>query len=187
MGERRLARLGGTFDLSVERIFLEIHPETPPEGRPVESLGYPPERWAQMTANLARMGKGEGIHFIERTFTTNSHRALLLAEAARESVSGVFEALNEALFRAYFSEGTNIGDEAVLRRIAEEAGVPRETVDLAWSDPRFEERLKRQHEVAARVGVTGIPTFILGNRWILEGAVPTEMLIEVAQKAAGAS
>ncbi|HZD54984.1 MAG TPA: DsbA family protein, partial [Candidatus Aquicultoraceae bacterium] len=125
-----------------------------------------------MTANLARMGKAEDIVFIERTFTTNSHKALLLAEAARESGSGAFEALNESLFKAYFSEGRNIGDEQVLRRIAEAAGVPGETVDLAWSDPRFEERLKRQHEAAQRVGVTGIPTFVLGNKWIVEGAVP---------------
>jgi predicted DsbA family dithiol-disulfide isomerase len=184
VGERRLARLDGSFDLEVERSFLEIHPETPPEGRPISSLGYPPERWAQLTANLARMGKEEGLFFIDRTFTTNSHKALLLAEAVRESGSGVFEALNEALFRAYFSEGKNIGDPVVLRRIAEEAGVPGETVDRAWSDPRFEERLKRQHDAASRVGVTGIPTFILGNKWILEGAVPTEMLTKVAQEIA---
>jgi predicted DsbA family dithiol-disulfide isomerase len=182
VGERRLARLDGSFDLEVERSFLEIHPETPPEGRPIESLGYPPERWAQLTANLTRMGKEEGIFFIDRTFTTNSHKSLLLAEAVRESGSGAFEALNEALFRAYFSEGKNIGDEAVLRRIAKESGVPGETVDRAWSDPRFEEGLKRQHDVASRVGVTGIPTFILGNQWILEGAVPTEMLMKVAQE-----
>jgi predicted DsbA family dithiol-disulfide isomerase len=166
----------------VERSFLEIHPETPPEGRPIESLGYPPERWAQLTANLTRMGKEEGIFFIDRRFTTNSHKALLLSEAVRESGSGAFELLNEALFRAYFSEGKNIGDPAVLRRIAEEAGVPGETVDLAWSDPRFEEGLKRQHDVASRIGVTAVPTFILGNQWILEGAVPTEMLIKVAQE-----
>jgi len=182
VGERRLARLSGFFDLKVERSFLEIHPETPPEGRPISSLGYPPERWAQMMANLARMGNEENIVFIDRTFTTNSRKALLLAEAAKDSGSDVFEALNEGLFRAYFSEGKNIGDVAVLRKIAEETGVPGETVDRAWSDPRYQERLKRQHEAASRVGVTGIPTFIIGNKWILEGAVPVDMLRKVAQE-----
>ena len=128
------------------------------------------------------MGKEEGLLFIDRTFTTNSHKALLLAEAVKESGSGPFELLNEALFRAYFSEGKNIGDAAVLRRIAKESGVPGETVDRAWSDPRFEERLKRQHDAASRVGVTGIPTFILGNKWIIEGAVPTDVLMKVAEQ-----
>lgn len=184
MGERRLARLGGSFDLQVERSFLEIHPETPPEAKPISSLGYPPERWKEMMANLARMGKEENILFIDRTFTTNSRKALLLAEAAKEAGSGIFDALNEGLFRAYFSEGKNIGDVAVLREIAEETGVPGETVYRAWSDPLYEERLKRQHEAASRVGVTGIPTFIIGNKWILEGAVPTDMLRKVAQEVA---
>ena len=133
------------------------------------------------------MGKEEDIFFIDRTFTTNSHKALLLAEAVRESGSGAFELLNEALFRAYFSEGKNIGDPAVLRTTAEETGVPGETIDRAWRDPRFEERLKRQHDAASRVGVTGIPTFILGNKWILEGAVPTEMLKKAAREVAQAA
>jgi predicted DsbA family dithiol-disulfide isomerase len=182
VGERRLARLGDTFELKVERSFLEIHPETPPEGRPISSLGYPPERWAQMMSNLARMGKEEDILFNDRTFTTNSHSALLLAEAVKSSEPEMFERLNESLFRAYFSDGRNIGDATILRRIAEETGVPRVTVDRAWSDPGVEERLQRQHEAASRVGVTGIPTFIIGNRWIIEGAVPVDVLRKAARE-----
>lgn len=184
MGERRLARLSGSFELKVERSFLEIHPETPPEGKPVSSLGYAPERWAEMTANLARMGKQENIAFIDRTFTTNSHKALLLAEAARDLDAVIFEDLNERLFRAYFSEGRNIGEAAVLRKIAEAAGVPGEMAELAWSLPLYEERLKGQHETASRIGVTAVPTFIIGNRWIVEGAVPVDMLRKVAKEAA---
>ena len=70
--------------MHVERRFLEIHPETPAEGRPVSELGYPPDQWARMMENLERMGRAEGIVFSERTFTTNSHKSLLLAEAAKE-------------------------------------------------------------------------------------------------------
>jgi len=40
--------------------------------------------------------------------------------------------------------------------------------------------LKRDHEAASRIGITGIPTFIIGNKWILEGAVPVDMLRKVA-------
>ncbi len=187
MGGRRLARLSEAFDLKVEHIFLEIHPETPPEGKPVSSLGYPPEIWREITANLARMGKTEDIVFAARTFTTNSHKALLLAEAVKESAPGVFDALSERLFRAYFTEGRNIGDPAVLREIARDAGVPGETVERAWTDPVYEERLTAQGEVANRVGVTGIPTFVFGKTWIVEGAVPTATLKEFARKAVSAS
>jgi predicted DsbA family dithiol-disulfide isomerase len=182
VGERRLARLSEEFDVRLERRFLEIHPETPAEGRPVSELGYPPEQWTRMTENLDRMGKAEGIVFSERSFTTNSHKALLLAEAAKEEGTEVFEALNEGLFRAYFTEGRNIGDPQVLRDVAQAAGLPAARTGQAWSDAAYEERLARDHEAAARIGITGIPTFIVDGRWIIEGAVPLEMLREVAKK-----
>jgi predicted DsbA family dithiol-disulfide isomerase len=182
VGERRLARLNEDFDVRVERRFLEIHPESPAEGMPISELGYPPVQWARMMGNLERMGKAEGIVFSERTFTTNSHKALLLAEAAKEEGPEVFEALNEGLFRAYFTEGRNIGDLQVLREVAQAAGVPAGRLEQAWSDAAYEERLVRDHAAAAEIGITGIPVFIIDNRWILEGAVPVEMLREAAKK-----
>jgi len=182
VGERRLARLNEEFDVRVERRFLEIHPETPAGGRPVSELGYPPDRWARMMENLEGMGKAEGIVFSERTFTTNSHKALLLAEAAKEEGSKVFEAINEGLFRSYFSEGRNIGDPRVLREVAQAGGIPAARLEQAWSDAVYEERLSRNREAAAQIGVTGIPTFIVDGRWILEGAVPVRMLLEAAKR-----
>jgi predicted DsbA family dithiol-disulfide isomerase len=182
VGERRLARLGEEFDVRVERRFLEIHPETPAEGRSVSELGYPPGQWARMMENLDRMGSAEGIVFSGRSFTTNSHKALLLAEAAKGDGPEVFEALNEGLFRAYFTEGRNIGDPRVLGDVAEAAGVPAGRTVQAWSDAAYEERLARDHAAAAGIGITGIPTFIVDGRWFLEGAVPVEMLREVAKK-----
>jgi len=134
-------------------------------------------------ANLARMGKQENIAFIERTFSANSHKALLLAAAVNAAGSDRFEVLNEALFRAYFGEGRNIGDADVLRKIAEVSGVPMDVVERAWSDPRYEEALKNDNEAASRVGVTGIPTFIIADKWIIEGAVPVAMLRQVVQEA----
>ncbi len=187
MGGRRLARLSDAFDLKVDHSFLEIHPETPPEGRPISSLGYPPERWRQMIANLARMGKQDGIVFAERTFTGNSHKALLLAEAVKRSAPGIFEPLSERIFHAYFTEGRNIADAAVLREIAKAAGVPAETVERAWTDPIYEERLRAQGEAASLLGINAVPTFIFGNKWLVEGAVPADMLRKAAQEALAAS
>ncbi len=187
MGGRRLARLSDAFDLKVEHSFLEIHPETPPEGKPVSSLGYAPERWAQMMANLSRMGQEEGIVFVQRTVTANSHRALLLGEAAKDLGPALFDSLGERIFRAYFSEGKNIGDAAVLREIARETGVSAEAVERAWGDPLYEERLEAQGETAVRLGVTAVPTFSIGDTWIVEGAVPTDILRKVARKAADAA
>jgi len=110
--------------------------------------------------------------------------SLLLAEAAKEEGQEIFEALNEGLFRAYFTEGRNIGDPQVLRDVAQAVGVSAGRIGQAWSDAAYEKRLARDHEAAAEIGITGIPTFIVDGRWIIEGAVPVEMLREVAQKIA---
>lgn len=177
IGDRRLAKLEERFDLRVERRFLEIRPETPASGRPVSDLGYPPERWRQMMANLARMARGENITLAERQITTNSRRALLLAEAAKEEGEEVFRALNEGIFYAFFCKGRNIGDTAVLRAVAANAGVRPETVDRAWRAPVYEERLRENRRVAGRLAISGVPAFLIGDR-LLMGAVSTASLLE---------
>ncbi len=187
MGGRRLARLGDAFDLKVEHSFLEIHPETPPEGRPVASLGYPPERWAQMMASLSRMGRDEGIVFAERTTSANSHRALLLGEAAKELAPAFFDALSERIFRGYFSEGKNIGESAVLREMAREAGIAEDILDRAFREPRHEGRLRVQGEAAARLGIGAVPTFLFAGKWMVEGAVPADMLRKLAREITAAA
>lgn len=181
IGDRRLARLADHYDLAVDWHFLEIHPDTPPSGMPVSELGYPAEQWRQMMEHLTRMAGEENIPLAERKITTNSHKALLLAEAAKGEGADVFSALNEKLFAAFFGEGRNIGDDSVLRTLAEEAGVAPDVVERAWSEPVFEETLNSNRAVAARLGITGVPSFLIGNR-ILVGAVPAETLFAAARE-----
>ncbi|MGZ8428700.1 MAG: DsbA family oxidoreductase [Candidatus Deferrimicrobiaceae bacterium] len=182
IGDRRLARLKRCYDLKVDRRFLEIHPDTPPGGVPVSELGYPPEQWRQMMANLSRMADEEKITLAERKITTNSHKALLLAEAAQKEGAEVFEALNEKLFAAFFGEGRNIGDDGVLRSLAQEAGVSPEIVERAFREPAYEQMLRANQAIAGQLGITGVPAYLIGNR-IVVGAVPTETLLAAAREA----
>jgi predicted DsbA family dithiol-disulfide isomerase len=182
IGDRRLARLSERYDLKVERRFLEIHPDTPPGGVPVSELGYPQEQWRQMMANLSRMADEEMIALTERKITTNSHKALLLAEATKEEGTEVFEALNEKLFAAFFREGRNIGDDLVLRSLAQEAGLSQEIVERAFCEPAYEQMLRANQGIASQLGITGVPAYLIGNR-IIVGAVPTETLLAAAREA----
>ncbi len=181
IGDRRLSRLGEHYDLKVDHRFFEIRPDTPSSGMPVSKLGYPPDRWRQMMEHLARMAQEEGISLAEREITTNSRKAMLLAEAAKEDGAEVFGALNENLFAAFFCEGRNIGDEAVLRQVAEASGVPPATVLRAFRDPAYLEKLTLNYAIAGKLGITGVPTFLIGNR-ILVGAVPAATLLAAARE-----
>lgn len=165
--------------MRVNWTFMEIHPDNPATGRPVEELGYPPQQWQQMMANLKQMAIEENLPIVERTFTTNSHKALLLAEAAKEVGDDVFYRLHDRLFEAYLGEGQNIGDENVLRVLAQEAGVPDDTVERAWRERCYEERLQSNLVIAGQAGITGTPAFVFGKR-VLMGAVPTLTLRDAA-------
>jgi predicted DsbA family dithiol-disulfide isomerase len=182
IGDRRLNRLREWYDLKIHWRALEIHPDTPATGKPVRELGYPPAQWAQMMGSLDRMAREEGLPLAERTFTTNSHRALLLAEAAKEAGAETFYKLHDRLFEAYFCEQQNIGDPQVLTTIARESGLPAEQVEKAWSDPAYEAVLQQNLAAARQLRITGTPTFIIGKQ-VLVGAVPLEQLRKAAEAA----
>ncbi len=180
IGSVRLARLREEYELSVDWVGLEIHPDNPPEGRPVEALAYAPEQWAQMMSALYQMAEEEGVYIKPRSFTTNSHKALLLAEAAKEEGESIFYRLHDRLFQAYLGEGQNIGQLEVLRLIARESGMEAHAAERAWSEPYYEQRLHASQIRAARLGITGTPTYLIGERYLVPGAVPVSVLREAA-------
>jgi predicted DsbA family dithiol-disulfide isomerase len=180
VGDARLDKLRVDYELDVNWCFFEIHPDNPAEGKPVEELGYPPEQWKRMMANLEQMARSDGLALAPRTFTTNSHSALLLAEATRSLAPQAFDDLHKRLFEAYFAERQNIGDRDVLRKIAAECEIPDDVVEKAWSDPDYEVRLRDQCIRAARMGVQGVPAYLFG-RHMVSGAVPAETLVRAAE------
>lgn len=179
IGYLRLEKLRGEYDIDVDWRFLEIHPDNPPEGKPVTELGYPPEHWEMLMANLARMAEAEGVSLPERTFTTNSRRALKLAQAVGEAQPGVFESLNREMYEAYFLRGENIGDPAILESLAVSCSVEPEVVQRAWSDRHYEDVLDANQRDAVKLRISGTPTYVFGNQ-VYSGAIPLEMLRKAA-------
>lgn len=184
IGFLRLEKLRDEYDLHIDWRFLEIHPDNPPEGKPVTELGYPPEHWEMLMANLARMAQAEGVDLPERTFTTNSRRALKLAEAVRGLQPQVFQRLNRELYEAYFLRGENIGDREVLESLASACGVEPATIEQAWHNAHYEEVLDGNQRSAAWLRISGTPSYVFG-RQVYSGAIPVEMLRRAADEAVG--
>jgi predicted DsbA family dithiol-disulfide isomerase len=180
IGSVRLERLAGRHPLSIRWRFIEIHPDNPPEGRPLSELGYPPQQWAQMQANLRAMAEEEEIPLAERSFTTNSRRALLLAQATLDQRSRSFLPLHRRIFRAYFVEQLNIGDPEVLTQLARELGVD-DLIEEAWSSPKYVGMLLKHVEAAQGVGLTGVPALEVGKR-LFTGAVSMQTLEHALQQ-----
>jgi predicted DsbA family dithiol-disulfide isomerase len=181
IGNNRVVRLEEQYNLKINWCGLEIHPETPPEGMPASELGYTPKQWQQMMHTLQQLATEENINIRAHDFTTNSHKALLLAEAAKSCGKEIFYRLHNRLFHDYFSLGKNIGDEEVLRELANDSGIPEEIVEGAWTHKKFEARLKLNYQAAQKFGVSGTPTFIIGDQ-VISGAVPYQQLVRAAEE-----
>jgi predicted DsbA family dithiol-disulfide isomerase len=154
------------------RAFL-LRPDTPPEGR---ELPYPPDVLEQRMAPLRAQADELGLPMTVHERVSNSRPALEAAEYAREQ--RLFEPFHRAAFHAYWAEGRDIGRMGVLREIAESVGLDPDGMEQALDEQRYTARVESDHDLAVRIGFTGVPAFILGNRAII-GAQPYQAFEQV--------
>lgn len=182
IGHTRLMRLAREEPLDIEVQLMEIHPETPPEGRPLAALGYPAEQRRIMEDNLRRMAVEDDLPLAARERTVNSRRALQLGEAIRRQHPDLFLPYSERIFQSYFAAGGDISDPALLRRLATEFGLDAGWVADIGQDDMLAAALREHAREAARIGLRGVPGFVIG-RYLLRGAVPFEDLYRAVQLA----
>lgn len=139
-----------------------------------------PEQLEMMMANLKERADEVGLPLNPPGMVVNSRKALALAEYARDQ--GALERLHLPLFQAYFVAGENLSDEGVLRRLATEVGLDADAALQAVADGRYQQRLAESAQQARAYGVTGVPTWIINDRYKLVGAQPYEQLREVFRR-----
>ena len=157
---------------------MEIHPEFPAEGLPRRAFGGPYMRAAE--ENVQRLAAECGLTMRSPDPLANTHGALRAAEFARDA--GLFEPFHRRLFEVYFQEGQNIGQRAVLLATGGEVGLDVAGLAEALDGGRYEDRLAAAQEEAGRLGISGIPTFLMEGMWLI-GAQPIEMLRRMAERA----
>ncbi|MGZ6010129.1 MAG: DsbA family oxidoreductase [Rhizomicrobium sp.] len=128
-------------------------------------------------------GAGEGIEFafdkIAKTPNTlDSHRLVRWAAGA-----GVQDDIVERLFQAYFIEGRDVGDPAVLSAIATEAGMDGDLVATLLAGDADLAEVEREAGLASEMGISGVPTFIFDSKFMISGAREAELLVRVIDKA----
>ncbi len=151
-----------------------LHPETPDSGIPLEELfqgrGYDIEEMKQRMSGLMAE---ENLPYGNRSHTYNSRFAQELAKWGESFPEG--EAMNLKLFEAYFAEGRNLAEPVVLLVVAEAAGLDRDAAEEMIRKRSFRDAVDADWKRAHELGVTGVPTFISGNRGLV-GAQPYEAL-----------
>ena len=165
---------------------FQLNPDLPPEGRDrreyLDAKFGGPDAVRTIHARIEAAGRGAGIEFrfdrITRSPNTfNAHRLIRLADTQQRAAAMV-----EALFRAYFVEGHDIGDTDTLAELARASSL---AVDLrAWlaGDGQRAEVLE-DLQTARRLGIGGVPFFILEERYALSGAQPVAVFVQALQAA----
>jgi predicted DsbA family dithiol-disulfide isomerase len=137
-----------------------------------------PKAVEEMDRRMNAVGAAEGIRFAldkirKSPNTLDAHRLAWLAE--RE---GVQEAVVDGLFRAFFTEGRDIGDRAVLADVGAAAGLDRGVVTAFLESDEGTKEVAAEEAEARKMGVEAVPTFIIGGKFAVSGAQNPEVFVE---------
>jgi predicted DsbA family dithiol-disulfide isomerase len=190
LGKRRLDRAIGLLDdIKVEvnwRPFF-LDPTIPKEGmsrRTYLESKFGAERLKTIHDPLIAAGKEDGVPYeIDRiTRTPNSMDAHRIIRWSH--IQGKQHDVTERLFMAYWNAGLDVGDHAVLLKIAGDAGMDKADVSEKLENGADVDAINAEVSHAYRMGVTGVPCFIFAQKQGLMGAQPAEQLAEMIRKLA---
>jgi predicted DsbA family dithiol-disulfide isomerase len=191
IGKRRfeaaLSRFEHAEEVRIAWRSFELDPDAPLErtgdraARLAEKYGISPQRARELEADLVHTAAAEGLDFrfdVARSGCTfDGHRLVHLA-----AVHGLQDTMKERLLRAYFSEGELIGDRGTLARLAVEVGLDGEQVAETLAGTRFADAVREDERSAGQLGISAVPTFVVGRALGVSGAQPPEVLLDLLRE-----
>jgi predicted DsbA family dithiol-disulfide isomerase len=186
IGKRRFEAAVEQFDGEVEVTWrsFELDPGAPAirEHTATEHLaakyGMSVEQAEASHAQMTALAAQEGLEYhFERARGGNSFDAHRLIHLAADQ--GRQDAAIERLMRGYFTDGLPIGDRAALIALAAELGLD----GAALEGDDYSDAVRADEELAQRIGIQGVPFFVLDRRYGVSGAQPAEILVQALEKA----
>jgi predicted DsbA family dithiol-disulfide isomerase len=187
IGKRRFEAALAAFDrrdeVQVAYRAYQLDPSAPPGAATPVIDAYArkfggPERAAQIIDHVSAVAATAGLEFrMDRALRANTllaHRLLWFAEPR-----GVQHELKERLLRAYFVDGLHVGDPEVLRDLAAEVGLDAAEVERFLAGHEGAHEVHEQMARASELGITGVPTFVVGGRFSIPGAQEPDVFVNV--------
>ena len=161
---------------------LETDPETSTLEYFTKTKGVSAEQARQMLGHATSMAKEVGLDFhLEDSVLANSFNAHRLIQYAKTKDLG--NAIEEALFKAHFTDRKNIDDKPTLIDIGVSIGLDKEEVGEILASDAFEQEVRQDVLAARKIGVQGVPFFVLNNKYGISGAQSSEVFLETLEKA----
>jgi predicted DsbA family dithiol-disulfide isomerase len=166
-----IERLKGEYDVAVEWKPFFLHPEMPPDGMILSPTFR--TRMAGAHEQLKQMAHAAGMEVVFADYVPNSRRALEATEYAR--AQGKDLEFHRIVFRKFYGEGQDISKWEALRAAAQEAGLDADAMQRETESGKFTAGFDAQIEEAYSLGITGVPTYILNDKYAIVGAQPYEV------------
>jgi predicted DsbA family dithiol-disulfide isomerase len=133
-----------------------------------------------MYTRMKGLMDAEDLPYSHRTHTYNSRLAQELGKWADTQPGG--EAIHDALYRAYFVDGVNVGDVEALLVVAKAVGLDVAAARTVLESRSFKDAVDADWDKSRQYGVTSVPTFVVGRQGVV-GAQPYETLEKLLQEA----
>ncbi|PDQ20833.1 disulfide bond formation protein DsbA [Mesorhizobium sanjuanii] len=195
IGQKRLDKaVAAASDVEVHIRWrpFQLDPTIPPEGKDrreymMAKFGSE-QRIRDIHARIEPLGEAEGISFAFDAIkiapnTLDAHRLIRWAGAAGEAVQN---RLVRRLFQLNFEEGANLGDHAVLIGAAREAGMDASVVETLLPTDADVDAVRTEIATASRMGITGVPCFLLEDKYAVMGAQDAGTLTDAIRQVAAA-
>ena len=159
------------YDVEVTWLPFELHPEIPPEG-----MDLPPHiraGFGGMSERLQQMAREMGREMVIPDRIPNSRRALEASEYAREQ--GKHDDFHRVVFQKFYGKGQDMSDWAVLRAAAEEVELDSDEMQQKTDGGDYKTAVDEKFNTARMMGITGVPAYILGDKYAIIGAQPYEV------------
>jgi predicted DsbA family dithiol-disulfide isomerase len=185
--EAALEATGKKTNVQISFLPFELNPDTPPEG--LDHKAHLAAKFGGENVlkaahdRLAQLGKEAGIEYrfdsIQRTPNTfNAHRLLWLS-----GKEGQGNEAHNAFFKAYFTDGKDIGDLRVLTGLAVSVGLDRHKVERFLDSREGEKEVREAEEKAYELGITGVPFYIFNDKFAVSGAQSVEVFMKALEQA----
>lgn len=169
-------------DVSLKWRPFQLQPDMPSEGRDFRTVlerkfgGW--ERVQSMFDRIREIGAQEDLAFNFDALevapnTADAHRLVLWAETQDEG-----DGMATTLFRAYFSEGRNVSDPAVLAECASEVGLDADAARTLLDGDEYAAAVRQSQEQAEKRGITGVPCYVFDDRRAVMGAQPVDVFLD---------
>lgn len=144
--------------------------------------GMSREQAIAMNKNVGDQAKEADLDFqFDSLVLTNTFDAHRLSHLAARH--GKMQEIAESLFQAYFTDSRHLGDRATLTALAEKAGLDPSEAAAALENGDYSEEVRVDEEDAARLGIRGVPFFVIDRKYAVSGAQQSDMFLGALQKA----